>query len=80
MSLLRQSFGLCIHWETNSWRENVYSDVYSPVLGPAIREAFGHLEMDMIIESDSNYDALEDCISGTSLKFLEENCGVKEKE
>lgn len=31
---------------------NIYSDVYSPVLGPVIRQAFGHLKMDMIIDGE----------------------------
>lgn len=30
--------------------------------------------MDNIVEDEEDYGILEDCISGTSLKFLEENC------
>lgn len=38
----------CAHFHIFGTR----SDVYSPVLGPAIRKAFGHLKMDMIIDGE----------------------------
>jgi len=33
----------------------IHSDIYSPVLGPAVRKAVGHLNMDIILDGEGKH-------------------------